>query len=116
MSETTAVTEKSTHIEENTGTSVGMKVTKRNGSSEPVDLNKIVRAIQRHSEDLEHIDPMIVATRTISGIYDGATTSELDQLAIQTAASYIATEPEYSKLASRMLKTYIDKEVRMQDI
>ena len=101
---------------ENTGSSVGMRVEKRNGSLEPVDLNKIVRAIQLHSHGLTKIDSMIVATRTISGIYDGATTAELDQLAIQTAASYIASEPEYSQLAGRMLNTFIGKEVRNQDI
>ncbi len=101
---------------ENTGSSVGMRIEKRSGSLEPVDLNKIVRAIQLHSEGLSKIDPMIVATRTISGIYDGATTAEIDQLAIQTAASYIATEPEYSQLAGRMLNTFIGKEVRNQDI
>jgi len=101
---------------ENTGSSVGMRIEKRNGSLEPVDLNKIVRAIQLHCHNLSQVDPMIVATRTISGIYNGATTAELDQLAIQTAASYIATEPEYSQLAARMLNTFIGKEVRNQDI
>ncbi|MDE0586148.1 MAG: ribonucleoside-diphosphate reductase subunit alpha [Planctomycetota bacterium] len=93
-----------------------MRIEKRNGSFEPVDLNKIVRAIQLHCHELTKVDPMIVATRTISGIYDGATTAELDQLAIQTAASYIATEPEYSQLAARMLNTFIGKEVRSRDI
>ena len=44
-----------------------MAVTKRNGGREPVDLNKIVRAITRCSDDLYAIDPMRVATRTISG-------------------------------------------------
>ncbi len=110
----TAVAEQKTA--EDTGSSVGMRIEKRNGSFEPVDLNKIVRAIQLHSNDLTKVDPMIVATRTISGIYDGATTAELDQLAIQTAASYIATEPEYSQLAARMFNTFIGKEVRNRDI
>ncbi|MFT7516475.1 MAG: ribonucleoside-diphosphate reductase alpha chain [Myxococcota bacterium] len=101
---------------EDNASSVGMRIQKRNGDSEPVDLNKIVRAIQLHCHGLPLVDPMIVATRTISGIYDGATTAELDQLAIQTAASYIATEPEYSQLAARMFNTFIGKEVRQQDI
>ncbi|MCA9553134.1 MAG: ribonucleoside-diphosphate reductase subunit alpha, partial [Myxococcales bacterium] len=51
-----------------------------------------------------------------SGLYDGATTQELDQLSIQTAAAFIAEEPEYSKLAARLLATYVDKEVRGLDI
>ncbi len=95
---------------------VGMQVRKRNGSLEPVDLNKIVKAITRCCEDLPKVDPLRIATRTISGLYDGATTAELDQLSIQTAASLIAEEPLYSRLAGRLLSNYINKEVRNQEI
>lgn len=94
----------------------GMQVKKRNGDLEPVDLNKIVRAVGRCCEGLEHVDPMRIATRTISGLYDGATTSELDRLSIQTAASLIAEEPTHSRVAARLLGTYILKEVRKQEI
>src|SRR6476660_8112953 len=59
---------------------------------------------------------MRVATKTISGLYDGATTSELDRLSIQTAAALIAEEPQYGKLAARLLSTYIAKEVGNQEI
>jgi ribonucleoside-diphosphate reductase alpha chain len=88
-----------------------MCVRKRNGSREPVDLNKIVRAVGRSCEGLKDVDPLRIATKTISGLYDGATTRELDQLSIQTAASLIAEEPEYGRLAARLLAVYIDKEV-----
>ena len=93
-----------------------MRVRKRNGSFEPVDVNKIVRAVTRCCGGLDAVDPMRVATRTISGLYDGATTAELDRLSIQTAASLIAEEPQYSRLAARLLAVYIDKEVRNQDV
>ncbi|WP_437910398.1 ribonucleoside-diphosphate reductase subunit alpha [Sorangium sp. So ce327] len=93
-----------------------MRVKKRNGSSEPVDVNKIVRAVSRSCAALSDVDALRVATKTISGLYDGATTRELDQLSIQTAASLIADEPQYAKLAARLLATYIDKEVRNQEI
>ncbi|MEO8361586.1 MAG: ribonucleoside-diphosphate reductase subunit alpha [Vicinamibacteria bacterium] len=96
--------------------STHMKVRKRNGAFEPVDVNKIVRAIGRCCNGLTQVDPMRVATRTISGLYDGATTRELDQLSIQTAAALTAEEPEYSRLAARLLATYIDKEVAGQEI
>ena len=96
--------------------STGMRVTKRNGAVEPVDLNKIVNAIARASEGLLGVDPMRVATRTISALADGATTRELDELSIRTAAGLIVDEPNYSKLASRLLATIIDKEVRNQNI
>jgi len=93
-----------------------MRVTKRSGDHEPVDLNKIVRAVSRCCVGLREVDPMRVATKTISGLYDGATTRELDQLSIQTAAALIVEEPEYAKLAAHLLGTYVDKEVNTQEI
>ena len=97
-------------------TATAMSVTKRNGSREPVDLNKIVRAVQRSCEGLHAVDPMRVATRTISGLYDGASTRELDELSIRTAALLTGEEPEYSRLAARLLAGYIAKEVAGQEI
>ncbi len=93
-----------------------MQVRKRNGDLAPVDVNKIVRAVTRCCDGLADVDPMRVATRTISGLYDGATTAELDRLSIQTAAALIAEEPQYSRLAARLLAVYIEKEVSNQDI
>jgi ribonucleoside-diphosphate reductase alpha chain len=93
-----------------------MQVRKRNGDSEPVDVNKIVRAVDRVCADLADVDPMRVATRTISGLYDGATTAELDRLSIQTAAEMIGEEPQYSRVAARLLAGYVDKEVRNQGV
>ena len=89
-----------------------MGVTKRNGSREAVDVNKIVRAVTRCCEQLHDVDPMRVALKTIAGLYDGATTRELDELSIRTAASFIFEEPEYSKLAARLLGAFVDKEVQ----
>jgi len=97
-------------------TATAMSVAKRNGSTEPVDLNKIVRAIQRCCEGLHAVDPMRVATRTISGLYNGATTQELDELSIRTAALLIGEEPEYGRLAARLLANFIAKEVSGQEI
>ncbi|TQM16844.1 ribonucleoside-diphosphate reductase alpha chain [Pseudoxanthomonas sp. 3HH-4] len=97
-------------------TATAMSVTKRSGGREPVDLNKIVRAVQRNCEGLHAIDPMRVATRTISGLYDGASTRELDELSIRTAALLTGEEPEYSRLAARLLAGYIVKEVTGQEI
>jgi ribonucleoside-diphosphate reductase alpha chain len=93
-----------------------MQVRKRNGDAEPVDVNKIVRAVERCAGGLDEVDPMRVATKTISGLYDGATTAELDRLSIQTAAEMTGEEPQYSKLAARLLAGYIGKEVRGQGI
>ena len=97
-------------------TSATMQVRKRNGSLEPADVNKIVRAVARCCDGLSAVDPLRIATKTISGLYDGATTQELDRLSIQTAAMLTAEEPAYSQLAARLLATYIDKEVENQEI
>lgn len=103
-------------LERHSHAPIAMRVTKRNGSTETVDLNKIVRAIARCCTGLDEVDAMRVATKTISGLYDGATTSELDRLSIHTAAALIAEEPQYGRLAARLLATYIDKEVHNQEI
>jgi ribonucleoside-diphosphate reductase alpha chain len=93
-----------------------MRVTKRNGSQETVDVNKIVKAVTRTADGLHGVDPMRVALKTIGGLYDGATTQELDQLSIRTAAALTAEEPEYGQLAARLLSAFIDKEVSGQEI
>jgi hypothetical protein len=67
--------------------SMTMRVKKRNGGFEPVDVNKIVRAVGRCAEGLKQVDTLRVATKTIGGLYEGATTKELDKLSINTAAS-----------------------------
>ena len=88
-----------------------MTITKRDGRREPVDVGKIVRAVTRCGDGLNEIDPMRVALKTIAGIFDGATTRELDELSIRTAAAFTAEEPQYARLAARLLAGYIDKEV-----
>ena len=93
-----------------------MRVRKRDGSFEPVDPMKIVTRIARCAEGLDGVDPMRVATKTISGLHDGATTVELDELAIRTAATNIIEEPNYSKLAGRLLATYIHEELRNENV
>jgi ribonucleoside-diphosphate reductase alpha chain len=93
-----------------------MRVTKRNGGHEVVDVNKIVRAVTRSADGLFAVDSMRVALKTIGGLYDGATTQELDQLSIRTSAALTAEEPEYGQLAARLLAAFVDKEVSGQDI
>ncbi|WP_229398869.1 ribonucleoside-diphosphate reductase subunit alpha [Micromonospora okii] len=93
-----------------------MRVRKRNGDTEPVDVNKIVRAVERCVAGLDEVDPLRVATKTISGLYDGASTAELDKLSIATAAELIGEEPQYSRLAARLLAAYLDREVSGQGV
>src|SRR3984957_8194246 len=93
-----------------------MQVRKRDDSLEAVDVNKIVRAVSRSCAGLDGVDAMRVAQRTISGLCDGAPTEELDALSIRPAAALISEEPNYSRLAARLLSTVIDKEVGNQDL
>lgn len=93
-----------------------MRVKKRDGTLEAVDVTKIVERVTKNCQGLTQVDPLRVATKAISGLYDGATTNELDNLCIQTASLLIGEDPEYSRLAARLLSTYIDEEVRSQKI
>jgi ribonucleoside-diphosphate reductase alpha chain len=93
-----------------------MRVKKRDGTLEPVDVTKIVERVNRCCQGLVQVDPLRVATKAISGLYDGASTKELDNLCIQTASLLIGEDPEYSRLAARLLSTYIDEEVKSQKI
>lgn len=93
-----------------------MKVKKRSGVLEEVNLDKITKAVGYACVGLDQVDPYQIAIKTVGGMYDGVTTAELDLLSIQTAIGFIAENPEYSRIASRLLSRYIDKEVSTQDI
>ncbi len=89
-----------------------MRVKKRDGSLVPVNVTKIVERVMRCCYGLTDVDPYRVAVRAISGLYDGATTKELDDLCIATASLLIGEEPQYSLLAANLLSTYVEEEVR----
>ncbi len=101
--------------QESTGPKI-MRVRKRNGDLEPVDVNKIINVVIACADHIKEVDPMRVATKVISGLYDGANTKELDKLCIQTASLLIAEDPNYSQLASRLMSRYIDEEIHNQNI
>jgi len=86
-----------------------MYVTKRDGSIEPVQLDKIVRRIAARSGGLS-VDPILVAKKVIEGLYDGVTTTELDALAVSTAAGLVLAHPDYDSLAARILVSTLHKE------
>ncbi len=110
---TTQNTPKASTVAPSVGTTVApsMRVKKRDGRLEPVNVLKIVDRVTRLCGGLNEVDPHRVAIRAISGLYDGATTKELDDLCVQTASLLISEEPQYSLLAARLLSTYIDEEV-----
>jgi ribonucleoside-diphosphate reductase alpha chain len=88
-----------------------MFVLKRDGTQESVKFDKITARIQKLSYGLEpsHVDPILVAKKVIDGVYDGVTTSELDNLAAETAASLTVRHPDYAQLASRIAVSNLHK-------
>ena len=82
-----------------------MKVIKRNGSNENISFDKILLRLTKLSEmePIINIDYSIIAQKVISQIYDGIHTKELDELAANICTSYSTKNPEYSKLASRII-------------
>ncbi len=87
-----------------------MNVVKRDGRREPVMFDKITDRVRKLCYELnELVDPVKVAMRVIEGLYDGVTTSELDNLAAETAASMTTTHPDYAQLAARIAVSNLHK-------
>src|SRR3954467_15626177 len=87
-----------------------MNVLKRNGKKETVKFDKITARIQKLSYGLSSlVDVIEVTKKVIEGIYDGVTTSELDNLAAETAASLTTKHPDYALLASRIAVSNLHK-------
>jgi ribonucleoside-diphosphate reductase alpha chain len=78
-----------------------MKVSKRNGSSEPISFDKILGRIRKASKGL-YVNPDSLTQQVLARIYDGVKTSEIDELTGQLAASLSTTHPDYGTLASRI--------------
>jgi ribonucleoside-diphosphate reductase alpha chain len=85
-------------------------VIKRSGKQEPVKFDKVTARIQKLSYGLSPLVNVIdVAKKTIEGIYQGVPTTELDNLAAETAASLTITHPDYAILASRIAVSNLHK-------
>ena len=81
-----------------------MFVIKRDGRKEPVQFDKITSRITRLSYGLDptRIDAVKVTQRIISGVYEGVSTEELDNLAAETCAYMTTIHPDYGTLAARL--------------
>src|ERR1700755_1490932 len=88
-----------------------MYVIKRDGNRESVKFDKVTARIQKlcYGLDPHHVTPINVAMKVIEGIYEGVTTSELDNLADETAASLTTKHPDYALLASRIAVSNLHK-------
>ncbi|MGG7034390.1 MAG: ribonucleoside-diphosphate reductase subunit alpha [Flavobacterium sp.] len=87
-----------------------MYVVKRDGHKEPVMFDKITERIKKLCYGLNDlVDAVKVAMRVIEGLYDGVSTSELDNLAAETAASMTIAHPDYAQLAARIAISNLHK-------
>ena len=90
-----------------------MFVVKRDGHKEPVMFDKITARIKKLCYGLNPlVDPVRVSMRVIEGLYDGVTTSELDNLAAEVAATMTTTHPDYANLASRISVSNLHKNTK----
>ncbi|MEO8795031.1 MAG: ATP cone domain-containing protein, partial [Daejeonella sp.] len=88
-----------------------MFVIKRDGKRESVKFDKITARIEKlcYGFNAKLVDPIDVAKKVIEGLFDGVTTSELDNLAAETAASLTTKHPDYALLASRIAVSNLHK-------
>ncbi len=90
-----------------------MYVVKRDGRKEPIMFDKITARIRKLNYGLNPlVDPVRVAMRVIEGLYDGVTTSELDNLAAEIAATMTTTHPDYAQLAARISVSNLHKNTK----
>ena len=86
-----------------------MKVKKRDGSLEPVSLDKITNRVSVLSTGLL-VDPIVVAQKAIPGLYSEITSQEIDTYLAETAAALTVEHPDYSNLAARIKANALHKE------
>lgn len=90
-----------------------MHVVKRDGRRELVQFDKITARIKKMCYSLhENVDPVRIAMRVIEGVYDGVTTTELDNLAAEVAATNAVSHPDYAHLASRIAVSNLHKSTK----
>jgi len=90
-----------------------MYVVKRDGRKEPVMFDKITARVKKLCYGLnELVDPVKVAMRVIEGLYDNVSTSELDNLAAEIAATMTTSHPDYAKLAARISVSNLHKNTK----
>ena len=88
-----------------------MQVLKRNGKRENVSFDKVLARVKKLCYELDpnFVDSTVVSMKVIQGIYDGVTTTELDNLAAETAATMATLHPGYAKLAARIAVSNLHK-------
>ncbi len=87
-----------------------MYVLKRDGRKEAVKFDKITARIKKLCYGFSPIvDPVLVSMKVIEGVYDGVTTTELDNLAAEVAATMTTKHPDYALLASRIAVSNLHK-------
>lgn len=86
------------------------------GRKERVQFDKITARVSRlcYGLDPDHVDAAAITQKVISGVYQGVTTIELDNLAAETAAYMTVTHPDYAILAARIAVSNLHKQTQKQ--
>jgi len=91
-----------------------MKVMKRSGKTEDVSFDKITGRIKKlcYGLDQKYIDPIEISKKVIQGLFDGVKTTELDNLAAETAATMSTKHPDFAQLAARIAISNLHKSTK----
>ena len=86
----------------------GTKVQKRNGTLEPLNLDKIHAMVECACEGLAGVSPSQVEINSGIQFYDGITTNEIQEILVRSASDLITLEnPNYQFVAARLLLSLI---------
>jgi ribonucleoside-diphosphate reductase alpha chain len=88
-----------------------MQVIKRSGKREEVSFDKITARIKKlcYGLDMRYVDYIEISKKVVLGLYDGVSTTELDNLAAETAATMATIHPDYAILAARIAVSNLHK-------
>jgi len=91
-----------------------MQVVKRSGTKQDVSFDKITARVKKlcYSLNNNYVDHITISKKVIQGLYDGVTTTELDNLAAETSASLATEHPDYARLAARIAISNLHKNTK----
>lgn len=85
-----------------------MQITKRNGRKEEVKFDKILQRVKTLSDGLK-VEPVAVSQKVVAGLVDGISSTKIDELLAETAASLTTEHPDYARLAARISVSALHK-------
>ena len=91
-------------------TETDLKVTKKDGTTVPLDIKRLAKIITDSCEGLDDVDPKEVLEQSLGNLYDGVSVSDMRTSLIMTARTKVEKEPNYSFVTARILMDQIRNE------